>query len=66
MGGGGRLMRRMFQGSGMGRARRFGFGTLDDISEEQGIMRENELLRSELDAMKKRLDEMEKRAANSE
>ncbi len=61
----GRFMRRMFQGRGMGRAGGGGLDTQGYRAEEQTLMRQNELLRSELVAMKKRLDEMEKRAANS-
>jgi len=57
-GGFGRGMRRMFQFGG-----RFGFNAPgqenDQTQEVQSLMRENENLRSELDAIRKRLDEME-------
>lgn len=63
-GGAGRGMRRMFQAGG-----RFGFNAPDQDSdaamENRQLMKQNETLRMELDAIMKRLDEMEARTAGS-
>jgi len=59
-GGFGRGMRRMFRLGG-----RFGFNAsgqeTDQTQEAQSLMRQNEALRSELGAIRKRLDEMDAR-----
>lgn len=68
-GGIGRGMRRMFQAGG-----RFGFNAPNQESanqeshvalENRQLMKQNETLRMELDAIMKRLDEMEARTAGS-
>lgn len=63
-GGMGRGIRRMFQAGG-----RFGFNAPNQDSdaavENRQLMRQNEALRMELDAIMKRLDEMEARTAGS-
>ena len=53
-------MFRMFQSGG-----RFGANAPDQGLENQSLMRENEALRSELNAIKKRLDDMEGRTENA-
>jgi hypothetical protein len=63
-GGGGRGRGRMLQAGG-----RFGFSaperSSDVTMENQELMRQNEALRSEMEAIMKRLDEMEARTAGS-
>jgi hypothetical protein len=63
-GGGGRGRGRMLQAGG-----RFGFNApernSDVTMENQELMRQNEVLQSELSEIKKRLDEMETRTAGS-